>query len=98
MASLHNRVSRQVLKERAQNDPTPKNTVSFYCYFPIADPGKMRDDWYRQLNQLGVFGRIYLAEEGINAQINCPVHHFERLEIIFIQLSCPGWLAPEQGR
>ena len=77
MATLHNRVSRQVLKERAQNDPTPKNTVSFYCYFSIPDPSKMRDEWYRQLNQLGVFGRIYIAEEGINAQINCPADHFE---------------------
>jgi hypothetical protein len=80
MATFHNRVSRQVLKERAQNDPTPKNTVSFYCYFSIADPAIMRDEWYRHLNQLGVFGRIYIAEEGINAQINCPVHHFEDLK------------------
>ena len=80
MATFHNRVSRQVLKERAQNDPTPKNTVSFYCYFSIADPSIMRDEWYRHLNQLGVFGRIYIAEEGINAQINCPVHHFEDLK------------------
>ena len=37
----------------------------------------MRDEWYRHLNQLGVFGRIYIAEEGINAQINCPVDNFE---------------------
>ncbi len=40
----------------------------------------MRDEWYRQLNQLGVFGRIYIAEEGINAQINCPADHFEDLK------------------
>jgi UPF0176 protein len=80
MATLHNRVSRQVLKERAHNDPTPKNTVSFYCYFSIPDPAKMRDEWYRELSQLGVFGRIYIAEEGINAQINCPVHSFEALK------------------
>jgi UPF0176 protein len=26
-----------------------------------------------------VFGRIYIATEGINAQINCPVEHFEEL-------------------
>jgi UPF0176 protein len=87
MATLHNRVSRQVLKERAQNDPTPKNTVSFYCYFAIQDPAKMRDEWYRQLNQLGVFGRIYIAEEGINAQINCPVHHFEELKSFLYSFS-----------
>lgn len=80
MATLHNRVSRQILKERAENDPTPRNTVSFYCYFPIPDPVLMRDDWYRQLNGLGIFGRIYIAEEGINAQISCPVDQFEALK------------------
>ncbi len=80
MATLHNRVSRKVLKERAENDPTPRNTVSFYCYFPISDPASMRDHWYVHLNGLGVYGRIYIAEEGINAQISCPVSQFENLK------------------
>lgn len=80
MASLHNRVSRLVLKEKAKNDPTPRNTVSFYCYFTIQDPISMRDEWYAQLQQLEVFGRIYIAAEGINAQISCPTVHFEGLQ------------------
>lgn len=77
MATLHNRVSRKLLKEKAMADQTPRITLSFYCYFKIEDPKQFRDDWYKQLNSIQVFGRIYVAYEGINAQINCPVDNFE---------------------
>ena len=79
MATLHNRVSRKLLKEKAMADSTPRITLSFYCYFNIEDPKQFRDDWYKKLNSIHVFGRIYIANEGINAQINCPVDHFETL-------------------
>jgi UPF0176 protein len=79
MATLHNRVSRKLLKEKAMADTTPRVTLSFYCYFNIVDPKLFRDDWYKKLNTIKVFGRIYVANEGVNAQINCPVEHFEEL-------------------
>ena len=76
MAALHNRVSRRELKERILKDPTPRMTLSFYCYFPIADPKLFRDQLYKDLAALGVFGRIYLAAEGINAQVSLPKDGF----------------------
>jgi UPF0176 protein len=76
MASLHNRISRRELKERILKDPTPRTTVSFYCYFNIAGPEDFRNILYRNLNSLGVLGRIYLANEGINAQISIPTQNF----------------------
>ena len=79
MATLHNRVSRRELKERAHRDTTPRTTISFYCYFPISDPVYFRDKWYKALNALNVFGRIYIAHEGINAQISCPDEYVEQL-------------------
>ncbi|MBK8951508.1 MAG: rhodanese-related sulfurtransferase [Chitinophagaceae bacterium] len=72
MAQLHNRISRRELKERIQNDPTPRTTISFYCYFKIAEPVTFRNKMYKDLSELGVLGRIYLASEGINAQISVP--------------------------
>lgn len=75
--ALHNRVSRKELKERILQDPTPRKTVSFYCYFPISDPPAFRDEWYRQLAGFGVLGRIYVASEGVNAQVSVPVAQFE---------------------
>ncbi len=80
MAVLHNRVSNRELKERLYQETTPRTTISFYQYFPIIEPAHFRDDLYRALNALKVFGRIYVAHEGINAQISVPVDRFEDLK------------------
>lgn len=78
MPSLHNRISRKELKERILQDPTPRTTVSFYHYFPIADPAVFRDNLYLSLQAVGVLGRIYVANEGINAQVSVPTAELDR--------------------
>lgn len=78
MAQLHNRISRKELKEAVLNDPTPRTTVSFYCYFPISDPIDFRNKFYKDLKEIGVMGRIYVANEGINAQISVPANNLEK--------------------
>ena len=75
--ALHNRVSRKELKERVLLDNTPRTTLSFYCYFRITDPAVFRDQLFRDLSELGVYGRIYVAEEGINAQMSVPAGNLE---------------------
>ena len=80
MAVLHNRVSQKELKERLYQETTPRSTISFYHYFPIADPKIFRDELYKALEALKVFGRIYVAQEGINAQISVPESNFELLK------------------
>ncbi len=72
MSSLHNRVSRRELKQRILEDDTPRTTLSFYRYFAIPDPQEFRNELYRSLHEMNVFGRIYLAAEGINAQVSVP--------------------------
>lgn len=52
-------------------------TISFYQYFPVQNPQAFRDELYKQLNAFQVFGRIYIAKEGINAQISVPEHHMD---------------------
>ena len=80
MAVLHNRVSQKELKERLYQETEPRKTISFYRYFPISDPKKFRDDFYRDLHSLNVFGRIYVAAEGINAQLSVPESNFNSLK------------------
>lgn len=70
MSILHNRVSQKELKELMLRETEPRTTISFYRYFPIINPQQFRDELYRALNGLKVFGRIYVAREGINAQIS----------------------------
>ncbi len=79
MTALHNRVSRKELKQRILEDPTPRTTVSFYRYFRIDDPKGFRDQLYKLLSGLDVYGRIYLAQEGINAQVSVPIAKLESL-------------------
>ncbi|STD19256.1 protein YceA [Enterobacter asburiae] len=50
----------------------PRTTISFYKYFTIDDPQATRDALYQAFTALNVFGRVYLAREGINAQISVP--------------------------
>ena len=80
MAVLHNRVSQKELKQRMLQETEHRVTISFYQYFPIADPQAFRNDLYKALNELKVFGRIYVAAEGINAQISVPQSNFEALK------------------
>jgi len=75
--ALHNRVSAAELKERLAQETFKRVTVSFYQYAKIEDPQAFRDQLYQSLFELGVYGRIYVAHEGINAQISVPEHHYE---------------------
>ena len=46
--------------------------ASFYRYTLIKDPKTFRNELYKAWFPLGVFGRIYVASEGINAQLSVP--------------------------
>ncbi|MEP7108307.1 MAG: rhodanese-related sulfurtransferase [Ferruginibacter sp.] len=72
MALLHNRVSQVELKKLLYEEKEHRTTISFYQYVPISDPLQFRDELYAALNAMKVFGRIYIAPEGINAQISVP--------------------------
>jgi len=51
-------------------------TLSFYAYAQIENPTQFRNDLFLAWNPLGVLGRIYVAHEGINAQLSLPADHF----------------------
>lgn len=69
---LHNRVNREVLKEKLLSSDEKRTTLSFYKYFHINDPEAFRDQFYIELSEHDIFGRIYVAKEGVNAQISLP--------------------------
>ena len=51
--------------------------ISFYRYVIIDSPYELRDELYESWKELGVLGRIYLAHEGVNAQLSVPESNFE---------------------
>ncbi len=74
---LQNRVNKKELKKRIQEETTKRVTVSFYRYVLIDLPKELRDHLFIQWNQLQVLGRIYIAHEGINAQLCVPEENWE---------------------
>jgi len=77
--ALYNRVDKRVLKDQLKDIPYQRKTLSFYKYHQISEPATFRDDLYRGLDKLGVWGRIYVAHEGINAQISVPAERLNEL-------------------
>jgi len=77
MAQLANRINKDVLKQRLREETFTRKTISFYRYVPITDPHALRDRLFLDWSALNCFGRIYLAHEGINAQMSVPEHEWE---------------------
>ncbi len=73
-------------------------TISFYKYFHIADPQQFRNNLYIQFDAIGVFGRVYIAKEGINGQISVPQSSFGCFSHSIVCCR-PGteWNSPECG-
>lgn len=80
MTQLINRINKDVLKQRLKEETFNRITLSFYRYVKIEDPKQTRDELFKMWNALNCFGRIYLAEEGINAQMNVPEHNWEQFK------------------
>ena len=55
-------------------------TLSFYKYHRLEDPAAFRDGLFLAWEKLDVLGRIYVAQEGINAQLSVPADRFEALK------------------
>ena len=91
MPVLHNRINNEELKALLYQETEPRATVSFYKYYNIAEPTVFRDELYKKLYDLKVFGRIYVANEGINAQISVPESNFDAFrDVIYSYPSMNG--------
>ena len=74
---LYNRTNRRELKRRMMEEESPRVTISFYKYVQLKNPNFFRNHMYSQFEDLGVLGRIYVAHEGINAQISVPENQMD---------------------
>jgi UPF0176 protein len=75
---LHNRINNRELKHRLTVGPADFSTLSFYRYLRLADPATYRAKLYADFTAMGVRGRVYVATEGINAQVSVPNDQVER--------------------
>ncbi len=72
-------VPREVLKQRMQESQEDRTTISFYRYFHVEDVEAFQERLMKDFGKLGMLGRIYVANEGINAQISLPSDRVDEL-------------------
>ncbi|MBT6013568.1 MAG: rhodanese-related sulfurtransferase [Flavobacteriales bacterium] len=74
---MFNKLSKEQCEDLLEKETFKRVTVSFYKYIILEDLPELRDNLYTKWNDLGVLGRIYIADEGINAQLSVPEHNWK---------------------
>ena len=74
---LINMLDPKKLEAKLNAETFLRKTVSFYRYVKIEEPLSFRNKLWKEWNELQVLGRIYVAPEGVNAQLSVPRHNFE---------------------
>lgn len=75
---LKNRLNKDEALEKLATENFERKTLSFYRYVKIEDPIETRNKLFTEWEALGCLGRIYIAKEGINAQMNVPEPVWEK--------------------
>src|SRR5204863_1044531 len=57
-------------------------TLSFYRYAILENIDTFRNELYSRFNELNVLGRIFIATEGINAQLSVPDFNFKKFRTL----------------
>ena len=74
MTAQKNRVYNTQCKREARStlrsNACARVTLSFYRYVDIPEPTALRLQLYQSWDKLGILGRVYIAQEGINAQVS----------------------------
>ena len=78
MTLLVNKINKNVLKQLLKEENLKRKTISFYRYVYIPNPIDFRNELFKILTDLNCFGRIYLAHEGINAQMSVPEINWDK--------------------
>ena len=78
---LYNKKSKEELIKNLRSEPFKRITCSFYKYTKIKTPLQFRDNIYLYLDSLKILGRVYVASEGINAQISVPEYVWNKFKI-----------------
>lgn len=74
---LYNNLSAKERAELIEQAGRDRLTISFYAYSKIGNPKLFRNHLFLAWNDLEVLGRIYVAHEGINAQLSLPADQFK---------------------
>lgn len=77
---LYNKLSADERRELIRQAGKERLTISFYQYHHLGNPKLFRDHLFLNWHPLDVLGRIYVAREGINAQLSVPGDRFDEFK------------------
>jgi UPF0176 protein len=77
---LYNKLSAEERAQIIDKNSQERITLSFYKYFNLGNPLMFRDHIFIKWSKMDVLGRIYVAKEGINAQLSVPKESFDRFK------------------
>ena len=62
MYQLKNKLNKEDCLKNLAAEDFERVTLSFYRYVDVQHPRAFRDELFRQWNELGIFGRVYLSK------------------------------------
>ena len=84
---LYNKISAEERRLLIEAENTERITLSFYKYSKILNPKLFRDYLFLHWNTMGILGRIYIAHEGINAQLSLPAFKLKKFRTFLDEIS-----------
>ena len=85
---LYNQKNKDDLIHDLKNETFNRTTISFYKYASLKNLDELRDSLYLEWKNLKILGRVYIAPEGINAQISIPNHNQKLFQNHIKQYNC----------
>src|SRR5438046_1159810 len=79
---LHNKYDKATLRKKLAEESFSRVTLSFYRYVILENLDSFRDEMYGKFEDLKVLGRIFIAPEGINAQLSVPDFNYEKFRAL----------------
>ena len=77
---LYNKLSAEERRTLIRESGKERLTISFYQYAHLGNPQLFRNHLFIAFDELEVLGRIYVAHEGINAQLSIPADRFDEFK------------------
>jgi len=77
---LYNKHSAEERARIIDENSQERITLSFYKYFKLGNPNLFRNHLFIVWSKLDVLGRIYVAKEGINAQLSVPKENYNKFK------------------
>ena len=84
---LYNTLSSKEREELIEQAGKDRLTISFYKYHKIKNPEIFRNFLFLLWDKQEVLGRIYVAHEGINAQLSVPAENFNEFKTKLDEIS-----------